>query len=206
MPATFILRTDKSEGYATLYARIQNRVPKINIRVSTGVEVDIREWNKSLTGAKALTAFRNGKGKDLFIKLDAISAMVDALIKNGVAITSDMAKERIHKIVYAEQIAAEKERAEAEAKALEEEQATNFNDFIVQFIHECETGKRKKKGGTTNVSPGTVKSYKGFHSQFKAYQEARLRVVDFADLTIEFYNDFRLFLSLIHISEPTRRS
>ena len=76
MPATFILRTDKSEGYATLYARIQNRVPKINIRVSTGVEVDIREWNKSLTGAKALTAFRNGKGKDLFIKLDAISAMV----------------------------------------------------------------------------------------------------------------------------------
>ena len=42
MGATFILRTDKSEGYATLYARIQNRVPKINIRVSTGLEVDIR--------------------------------------------------------------------------------------------------------------------------------------------------------------------
>ncbi|MEY8608187.1 phage integrase SAM-like domain-containing protein [Parabacteroides segnis] len=195
MAATFILRTDKSEGYATLYARIQNRVPKINIRVSTGLEVDIKEWNKSLTGAKALTAFRNGKGKNLFIKLDAISVMIDALIKKGVAITSDMAKKRIHEIVYAEQIAEEKKRAEVEAKALEEEQATNFNDFIVQFIHECETGKRKKKGGTTNVSPGTVKSYKGFHSQFKAYQEARLRVVDFSDLTIEFYNDFRLFLT-----------
>lgn len=66
MGATFILRTDKSEGYATLYARIQNRVPKINIRVSTGLEVYIKEWNKSLTGAKALTAFRTGKGKELF--------------------------------------------------------------------------------------------------------------------------------------------
>lgn len=55
-----------------------------------------------------------------------------------------MAKERIHEIVYAEQIAAEKERAEAEAKALEEEQATNFNDFIAQFIHECETGNGKE--------------------------------------------------------------
>ncbi len=43
MAATFILRTDKSEGYATLYARIQNRIPKINIRVSTGLEVDIKE-------------------------------------------------------------------------------------------------------------------------------------------------------------------
>ena len=195
MAATFILRTDKNEGYATLYARIQNRVPKINIRVSTGLEVEVKEWNKSLTGAKALTAFRNGKGKELFLKLDAISSMVDAFIKNDVAITSDMAKERIHEIVYSEQIAAEKERAEAEAKALEEERATNFNDFITQFIHECESGKRKKKGGTTNVSPGTVKSYKGFQAQFKEYQNTRLRVIDFTDLTLDFYNDFRLFLT-----------
>ncbi len=155
----------------------------------------MKEWNKSLTGAKALTAFRNGKGKDLFFKLDAISSMVDALIKNGVAISSDMVKERIHEIVYAEQIAAEKERAEAEAKALEEEQATNFNDFITQFIIECESGKRKKKGGTTNVAPGTIKSYKGFQSQFNEYQKMRLRVIDFADLTLNFYNDFRLFLT-----------
>ena len=64
MGATFILRTDKSEGYSTLYARIQNRVTKINIRVSTGLEVDIKECNKSLTGAKALTAFRTGKEKN----------------------------------------------------------------------------------------------------------------------------------------------
>lgn len=195
MAATFILRTDKSEGYATLYARIQNRIPKINIRVSTGLEVDIKEWNKSLAGAKTLTAFRNGKGKELFLKLDAISFMIDAFIKNGVTITLDMVKERIHEIVYSEQIAAEKERTEAEAKALEEELATNFNDFITQFINECADGKRKKKGGTTNVSLGTIKSYKGFQSQFKEYQEVRLRVIDFKDLTLEFYNDFRLFLT-----------
>jgi site-specific recombinase XerD len=194
MAATFILRTDKSEGYSTLYARIQNRMPKINIRVSTGLRVDIKEWNKSLTGAKALTAFRNGKGKELFLKLDAISSMVAALIKNDVVITSDIAKDRIHEIVYSEQIAAEKERAEAEAKAREEKCATNFNDFIAQFINECESGKRKKKGGTTNISVGTIKSYKGFRSQFKEYQKKRLRIIDFKDVTIEFYNDFRLFL------------
>lgn len=196
MAATFILRTDKSEGYATLYARIQNRVPKINIRVSTGLEVDVKEWNKSLTSAKALTAFRSSeKGKELFIKLDAISSMVDAFIKNDVALTSEFTKARIYEIVYAEQIAAEKERAVAEAKALEEEQATNFNDFIEQYIRECETGKRKKKGGTTNVSPGTIKSYRGFQSQFKEYQEIRFRVIDFEDITLDFYNDFRAFLT-----------
>ncbi|MEG1867267.1 MAG: phage integrase SAM-like domain-containing protein [Bacteroides sp.] len=195
MAATFILITDKSEGYATLYARIQNRVPKINIRVSTGLKVDVKEWETSLTSAKALTKFRKKEGKELFLKLDAISSIIDAFIKNGIALTMDVVKDRIHEIVYAEQIATEKERAKAEAKALEEEQATNFNDFITQFIHECESGKRKKKGGTTNVSPGTVKSYKGFQAQFKEYQEKRFRVVDFGDLTLDFYNDFRLFLT-----------
>ena len=45
------------------------------------------------------------------------------------------------------------------------------------------------------MSPGTIKSYKGFQSQFTEYQKTRLRVIDFEDVTIEFYNDFRLFLT-----------
>lgn len=52
MATKFVLRTDKTEGYATLYARIQSRAHKINIRVSTGLEVDVKEWNKSLASAK----------------------------------------------------------------------------------------------------------------------------------------------------------
>ena len=194
MAASFILRTDKNEGYATLFVRIQNRLPKINIRVSTGLEVDVREWNKSLTSARALTAFRNGKGKDLFIKLDAIMCMIDSFISEGIALTSDLVKERIHEIVFAEQIKAEKERQEAELRRIKEDVST-FINFVDRFIGECETGKRKRRGGTTNISPGTIKSYKGFRSQLAAYQKERLRIIHFADLTIEFYNDFRLFLT-----------
>lgn len=124
-----------------------------------------------------------------------IEKTLNSILDSDTNVTNELVNKRIYEIVYAEQIAAEKERAKAEAKALEEEQATNFNDFITQFIHECETGKRKKKGGTTNISPGTVKSYKGFQAQFKEYQSARLRVIDFSDLTLDFYNDFRLFLT-----------
>lgn len=124
-----------------------------------------------------------------------IEKTLNNILDSDTNVTNELVNKRIYEIVYAEQIATEKERAEAEAKALEEEQATNFNDFIAQFIHECETGKRKKKGGTTNISLGTIKSYKGFQSQLKAYQETRLKVIDFEDLTIEFYNDFRSFLT-----------
>ena len=161
MATKFVLRTDKTEGYATLYARIQSRAHKINIRVSTGLEVDVKEWNKSLASAKALTAFRSGKGKDLFIKLDAIMYTIDSLTSEGVTLTPDLVKGRIHGIVFAEQIKAEKERQEAELTRIKED-ASTFINFVDRFIGECETGKRKKKGGTTNVSSGTIKSYQGF--------------------------------------------
>ena len=192
--ATFILRCKEEKGTANVYVRVHSNKPIINLCVSTCLSVDIETWKKSQKDVKQMLKFRKEEPQ-LWNKLDSISAMLESFVKQEIAITSEIAKERIHSIVYAEQIAAEKERAEAEAKALEEGQATNFNDFISQFIRECETGKRKKKGGTTNVAPGTIKSYKGFQSQLKEYQETRLRVIDFTDLTLDFYNDFRLFLT-----------
>lgn len=195
MAVSFFIRNKKAKT-ATLFARIRSKAKNIDIKASTLLEVDVLAWEKAQESPLKRKNFRNDKNNQVFFdKLDLIEKTLNTVLDSNVEITNESINRRIYEIVYAEQIAAEKERAEAEAKALEEEQATNFNDFITQFIHECETGKRKKKGGTTNVSPGTVKSYKGFQSQFKAYQDTRLRVIDFKDLTLEFYNDFRLFLT-----------
>ena len=194
MAAKFFIRSIKNDGSAALFLRIQIKERGIDIRVSTGLNVYAKDWKRAETSASLKEKYRE-KETTTFQKLDEIKSMVKTLEEEGIHLTSELIKLRVYEIIYSEQIAAEKERAEAEAKALEEEQATNFNDFITQFINECESGKRKKKGGTTNVSPGTVKSYKGFQAQFKEYQEARLRVIDFSDLTLEFYNDFRLFLT-----------
>lgn len=195
MAVSFFIRNKKAKT-ATLFARIRSKAKNIDIKASTLLEVDVLAWEKAQESPLKRKNFRNDKNNQVFFdKLDLIEKTLNTVLDSNVEITNESINRRIYEIVYAEQIAAEKERAEVEAKALEEEQATNFNDFITQFIHECETGKRKKKGGTTNVSPGTVKSYKGFQSQFKAYQDTRLRVIDFKDLTLEFYNDFRLFLT-----------
>lgn len=195
MAVSFFIRNKKAKT-ATLFARIRSKAKNIDIKASTLLEVDVLAWEKAQESPLKRKNFRNDKNNQVFFdKLDLIEKTLNTVLDSNVEITNESINRRIYEIVYAEQIAAEKERAEAEAKALEEEQATNFNDFITQFIHECETGKRKKKGGTTNVSPGTVKSYKGFQSQFKAYQDTRLRVIDFKDLTLKFYNDFRLFLT-----------
>lgn len=195
MAVSFFIRSKKANN-ATIFARIRSKAKNIDIKASTLIEVNVASWEKAHETAIKWKNYRNDKNNKVFIdKLDEIEKTLNAVIDSGIEITNDSINRRIYEIVYSEQIAAEKERAKAEAKALEEEQATNFNDFITQFIHECESGKRKKKGGTTNVSLGTVKSYKGFQSQFKEYQNTRLRIIDFSDLTIDFYNDFRLFLT-----------
>lgn len=195
MAVSFFIRSKKANK-ATLFARIRSKSKNIDIKASTLIEVDVTAWEKAHETAIKWKNYRNDKSNKVFIdKLDKIEKTLNAVLDSTTEVTNDSVNRRIYEIVYSEQIAAEKERAEAEAKALEEEQATNFNDFITQFINECESGKRKKKGGTTNVSPGTVKSYKGFQAQFKEYQNTRLRVIDFTDLTLDFYNDFRLFLT-----------
>lgn len=195
MAVSFFIRNKKTDK-ATLFARIRSKAKNIDIKASTLIEVNVAAWEKAHENAIKLKNYRNDKNNKVFIdKLDEIEKTLNAVLDSDVEISNDSVNRRIYEIVYSEQIAAEKERAKAEAEALEEEQATNFNDFITQFINECESGRRKKKGGTTNVSPGTIKSYKGFQSQFKEYQETRLHVIDFPDLTLDFYNDFRLFLT-----------
>ncbi|WP_108823465.1 phage integrase SAM-like domain-containing protein [Dysgonomonas sp. Marseille-P4361] len=69
-----------------------------------------------------------------------------------------------------------------------------LNTFISSYINDLETGKRLKKRSNRKVSEGTIKSYKGFHSQLKNYQETRKVIVDFDDITMDFYRDFTNYL------------
>lgn len=71
---------------------------------------------------------------------------------------------------------------------------TTLNKFITQYIDELESGKRLKRRSNKKVSVGTIKSVKGFKSQFANYQEARKKVIDFEDVTMDFYRDFTNYL------------
>lgn len=71
---------------------------------------------------------------------------------------------------------------------------TTLNLFIDQYIDELESGKRLKRRSNKKVSIGTIKSIKGFKSQFSNYQDARKKVIDFEDVTMDFYRDFTNYL------------
>ena len=76
----------------------------------------------------------------------------------------------------------------------DEKRKPMFVEFIQQYIGECESGERLKEKSTRKISAGTIKNYKGFLVQMLEYQKARKRVVDWDDLTLDFYHDYKLFL------------
>lgn len=111
---------------ATLFARIRSKAKDIDIKASTLIEIDVSAWEKSQESAIKRKNYRNDKNnKEFFDKLDLIEKTLNNILDSDTNVTNELVNKRIYEIVYAEQIAAEKERAKAEAKALEEEQATN---------------------------------------------------------------------------------
>ena len=75
----------------------------------------------------------------------------------------------------------------------DERQKPTFMEFVDQYIRECESGERLKDKSTRKITDGTIKNYKGFQAQMLEYQKARKRVVDWDDLTMDFYNDYKQF-------------
>lgn len=64
-----------------------------------------------------------------------------------------------------------------------------LNSYITKYLNQAERGERltvSKKA----FSPHTLKSYKSFKSLFEEYQKQRNRILNFDDITIEFYDDF----------------
>lgn len=193
MAANFFIRTIKKNGEASLFVRVRIVGKGIDIKQSLGFTVDAEKWMKAQKDVRALKRYREIESEK-YAKMDAISSMVKALIEENEEITADMLRKRIYEIVNAEKIAAEKKRQEEEAKAEAEKKRLTFNNFIIRYIEECTTGVRKKEDSTLNLAAGTIKSYKGLHSQLMAYQKDRHITIDFPDITVSFFDDFKRFM------------
>ena len=176
-----------------MFVRVRIVGKGIDIKQSLGFTVDAEKWMKAQKDVRALKRYREIESEK-YAKMDAISSMVKALIEENEEITADMLRKRIYEIVNAEKIAAEKKRQEEEAKAEAEKKRLTFNNFIIRYIEECTTGVRKKEDSTLNLAAGTIKSYKGLHSQLMAYQKDRHITIDFPDITVSFFDDFKRFM------------
>lgn len=182
----------------SLYVYIKNRQLGLNGYIGMKIKIPTKEWNADMQLPRKFTDVRplkelNGMSyQDLGNKLLTIKSEL-ASMEDCRQLNMKDAKGVITRILNAayinkvETIQAEREKAQADA------QKVTLIAWIEEFIRQCEAGERLKRKSTRTITDGTIKSYKGTLAQLLAYQEKRHKLIDFDDVTLDFYDDWRRF-------------
>ena len=183
MAVSFRLRTQKVAGKAPLYVRIQEADLKVNLMLSTHLDVDIQTWNKPHTG-KAFKAYINSdEGRRAYELSQEIKHSIESLLSQDIMITSAMTEKLIDDIVYRE------ERLIAEQK----QHYITLNQYIDKFLSGIASGARQTEKGT-NYAASTVKSIRAAMTQFLNFQIDTGHKIDFLDVDMNFYYDYTAYL------------
>lgn len=183
MAVSFRLRTQKTAGKAPLYVRVQDVNLKVNLMLSTHLEVDIKTWNKPHTGRAFKTYINSSEGRRTYELSEEIKHSIESLLSQGVSVTSAMTEKLIDDIVYRE------ERLIAEQK----QHYITLNQYIERFISGISSGARQTEKGT-NYAASTVKSVRAAMTQFGNFQVETRRKVDFQDVDMNFYHEYTAYL------------
>lgn len=191
-----IIARGSKEGEVNLYARIYKR-GVINNAVALGVSLTERDWQfiesviKNATEAQkqgSTISIRDSLAQNLFTVKNGLDAMLEA----G-NVDRNEAKRYVNSVLHQEMVKEiERQQEEAIIKK-EEEKRVTLMQWIETYINQCETGARLKQKSAKMITPGTIKSLKGTLAQLKRYQEVRHKIIDFDDVTLDFYDDWRKF-------------
>ena len=181
----YIIKSARKETFATLWVRLRDG-RAYDLFVQSGYSLPPELWNNKTQRIKPrfieTEEFTQNRARELINNLNTLKSVVLNALNDsaGQAIN----KEWLQKIInnfHNPQIA---------AKARQ----TTLRSYISRFIKEMNNGERlniNKKQYTHS----TVKNYKGFEVQFNEFCQARRKSFDFADITIDFYNDFVAFFT-----------
>lgn len=193
---TQIIARGSKEGTVNLYARLYKR-PTINTTIALGISLGSQDWQfleKVLQSAEQ--AQRMGTAvvlrDTLAQKLWEVKTALDALIETG-NVNNNTAKFIADSILKADIYKEVERQKSTQEEKKEQEQRMTLMQWIEEFIRQCETGERLKRKSTRNITPGTIKSYRGTLEQLRHYQDKRHKIIDFDDVTIDFYEDWRRF-------------
>ena len=192
MATTFTIRTASESGRASIIARIQRPEIKLDLRLSTGLTIDVERWRKAQTSKTADKNLRIAE-KSTYDKLDAIRSRLDIASEHG--LTSDDARMIIREIVMKEALEAQ---AAAEVRKADAASANNLIEYYEAFVEKAKAGKAKSigKGKGSTISQRTAINYAQGLTWLKEYQQERLagRGVSFRDINQAFFDDYQAWM------------
>lgn len=159
--------------------------------VALGISVTTTRWqliDQTIKDALASSA----RGASFFIE-DNLALQLFQLVKELTAfqqqglLSDKIVTDSIRKNLHKDEVAIIEEKKEADTVK------PTFTAFVKQYIKDCEDGVRLKQNSTRKINHGTIKGYKVLLKHLKAYQEEKKCVIDWDDITLDFYNDLRQY-------------
>ena len=99
MAASFLVRTKKENGYATLFVRLQSPQQGVDIKMKTPLEVDYNAWQKSRKGATALSNYRKAY-PEITKAMDELKLALELTETRKVGITKEEMKQIIDDVIF----------------------------------------------------------------------------------------------------------
>lgn len=205
----FFIRTTEKTGTATLYCRIQKRTPKLDLKASTEIKVDITAWNKAQKSIKAWSSYvTTEEGSRIHELINAIEQSVEYALKNGITVkgklmffiegdkdNNAMVLAEAIRVITNKELLQRKKEYRNEVKVSANAKDNTFVAFVQQYILECESGERLKHDSVTpqRISASYIKNLKGFRNKILEYEKKKHVVLGFDDITMDFYKSFQNF-------------
>ena len=193
MSVVFITRSAKASGSVTIYARVQCRNPKINLRVATPLQVDAKIWKGYPTGKEWKEFVLSPAGEDVDNALLLIKRNVGYQLKKGVGMTLEDLTKICHDACFAKQEEAERKRREEEAAAEAERNRMTFKKYRALYLQQVKSGGRSTYTGK-NFAPSTIVAINVCFNRIKELETKKRKTYDFDDIDMQFYRDFTAYL------------
>lgn len=187
-----IIRNTRND-IGTLSVRIVNRTLGLNTYISLHLKIRPKDWldevqlPKNVFDERPVKELNGMSFAQLTSVIQDIKKMLGAL-DDANSISVKNAKNVISDIINKQKFRGLTDMPQKQASA-----KPTFMEFVAQFIAECESGERLKNRSTRKITAGTIKNYKGFQAQMLEYQKARKRVIDWDDLDLDFYRDYKQY-------------
>lgn len=188
-----MLRGKQTSGLAPIHVRVQSTNPRVNVRVSTGIEVDVKKWNLSRDGV-AFRNFQNSEdGTKLFSYLGKLEKSINYQLEQGVALSSADVRKIVEEVVFEEERRIQEEKKENERKELERKNQLSLVQYAEKYLADLKSGARSTYKGH-NFTPASIKTINNMVNRLKEYQNHCGNILVFEKVDMDFYRDFNAFM------------
>ena len=193
MAVKYFLDAPDKDGLSIIRIRVQNRVPKVDVKQKTPIRVKPSVWNFDKNDPKFEKLKQNPDVKKIFDDTDEIRSIIDGLLSTGKSLGAQDVHEIVEGVVYREihdqQKAAEEEAARKEAEA----KRMTLAKYIDMYISQIKSGARMTDK-SRKYAPSTIRAIVTAMNQWKAFQKKVKKVYDFDDIDMQCYYDYTSFL------------